>query len=321
MMTRTRIRYLKIALTVVLLAVLISNARWADSRVYIDQVSGVMSALSLALLGLGLAVSTLKWSYALRLQSLKYPFWHLFRALCGGFFLNNFLPTSVGGDAYRVYRTLPQDTRSRAVGAVVVERVVGLVALLILGSIGAILVEPRATITVIYIKALLVGAIAFAFICAAFGFAYRCGWLAMPFNTSRMVRIVVDRVMHLRRDPNAWLMLAALSFAFQTISISVIYLLFQDVAAPVSWLQCALITAIVGVAALLPISLNGLGLAEGALVGAALSLGLNYDQALVVAIVRRVLAMCLSVLCGIFYLTAQHPIAVQMRGERAPAGD
>ena len=52
---------------------------------------------------------------------------YLFRTGCFAYFFNNFLPSAIGGDVYRIYRTLPPDgDRSRAVSAVLVERVVGL---------------------------------------------------------------------------------------------------------------------------------------------------------------------------------------------------
>ena len=71
---------------------------------------------------------------------------------------------------------------------------------------------------------------------------------------------------------------------------------------PVTLRQCALIAAASGIAALLPLSINGLGLMEGSLVGMAVALGVDYDGAVLVAVIRRVMMAFVSALCGVAYL-------------------
>ena len=68
--------------------------------------------------------------------------------------------------------------------------------------------------------------------------------------------------------------------------------------------QAALITALVGAAALLPITINGLGVMEGALVGGAVMLGIDFNQAVVVAFLRRMLNLSLAASCGVLHMTA-----------------
>jgi glycosyltransferase 2 family protein len=54
-------------------------------------------------------------------------------------FFNNFLPSTIGGDSYRVIKTMHNPrSRSSAVIAVLMERLTGLAALLLLGYLGAI---------------------------------------------------------------------------------------------------------------------------------------------------------------------------------------
>ena len=74
---------------------------------------------------------------ALREAHRAWDTWPLLRILLSASFLNNFLPTAIGGDIYRVYRTVPQGTRSRAVSAVLLDRVVGLLSLMLIGAIGS----------------------------------------------------------------------------------------------------------------------------------------------------------------------------------------
>jgi PAS domain S-box-containing protein len=117
---------------------------------------------------------------------------------------------------------------------------------------------------------------------------------------------VLNRIRHamglLHNRTGQWSALLAASIAFQAISIAIIFALFAGLDANVGPAECALIAAMVGVAAALPLSINGLGLMEGALVGGAVALGIGYEEALVVAFVRRLLATCLAAGCGLVHL-------------------
>jgi PAS domain S-box-containing protein len=251
---------------------------------------------------LELIVSTAKWSYALRMHDLRYPFWFLLRALCSGFFLNSFLPSAVGGDVYRVYRTLPADGfRSRALSAVLIERAVGLLALLSLGGMGALLITDQFQVARVYCLLMLGIAVA-----GAIGIvALERGWLRSligswdklaPLNA---VRHSVGLLSNRGRD---WLALLAGSFVFQAMSIGVLFCLFAILSAQATLAQCALIAAMVGAAAVLPISINGIGVMEGALVAGAVMLGIDYDKAVMVAFLRRLLNLSLAASCGVVHV-------------------
>jgi len=62
--------------------------------------------------------------------------------------VGQFLPTSIGGDAYRAYRVLPLvEPHSRAVTSIVIDRIVGLAALLFLGAVGAVFLNGSLPVT------------------------------------------------------------------------------------------------------------------------------------------------------------------------------
>lgn len=295
-------RTLKVLVGASLLGALIGRADWTETVGHLTRLSTQTLVGVFVALVIGLVLSAWKWSYALRMLSLHYPFGTLLRVLCIGFFFNSFLPTAVGGDAYRIYRTLPRDGyRSRAVTAVALERAVGLLALLALGGAGACLLFEEFAVARFYFVAILVAATMGATVFVAF----KRGWLRGVIRRGHRVS-AADAVLHsiglLRNQRDNWLALIALSFAFQMISIGVVFALFRDITPDVTLAHCALITAMVGIAAAAPISINGIGVMEGALVGAAIGLGLDYDQALIIAIARRFIAVLLSAACGTVYL-------------------
>ncbi|MET0985548.1 MAG: lysylphosphatidylglycerol synthase domain-containing protein [Steroidobacteraceae bacterium] len=309
-------RLAKIAVATALLALLVQEADWSRTARYLERLSYSTLAAVFVAMFIGLVLSAWKWSYALKIQALSFRFGRLLRDLCTGFFFNSFLPTAIGGDAYRVYRTLPPDGyATRALAAVALERVIGLLALLVLGCVGALALMHRSTGARVYLVAAGCGALGAVLVL----FAIRHGWVDRLAHRWRHL-YAVDAFLHsvdlLRRHPDHWPPLIGLSFAFQIVSIGVIFVLYHDINATITIPQCALIAAMVGLSAIMPISINGIGVMEGAFVGTAVALGLDYEQALIVAIERRFIALLLSATCGILYLAEAHQSSAMTGQER-----
>ena len=295
-------RLLQALVTLALMVALLWRVDWQQVAHEITQFPLWSVIVALIAIVLGLLVSTWKWSWALRLHELRYPFSHLWRLLCSGFFLNNFLPTAVGGDAYRVYRTLPEEGyRLSALSAVVIERSIGFLALILLGCFGAWLLAGQFDIARVYFTLLL----AFTGAGALAVLLLERGWLrglSERWRNLRAVNVIHHDLGLLKGHHREWLALFASSVLFQANSIGIVFLLFTAADADASLAQAALITAAVGFAAAVPISINGLGVMEGALVATAVSLGLDYDKAIIVAFIRRALSMGLAILCGLYLL-------------------
>jgi hypothetical protein len=137
-------KVLRYCIAGLLVTLLLHRVNWSDAAAEMSRISLWTLAGAFVAMGIGLVVSAWKWDWALRMHDLRYSFPFLLRSLCIGFFFNSFLPTAVGGDAYRVLRTMPRDGyRSRALSAVILERAVGLLALLAIGGIGALKLADR----------------------------------------------------------------------------------------------------------------------------------------------------------------------------------
>src|SRR5262245_4787147 len=133
-------RSLKVLIACALLAALAWGIDWRDMPVHLARLEWVLGCLAVLAVVLEMPVNAWKWSWALRLHDLRFPWIYLFRTGCFGFFFNNFLPSAIGGDVYRIVRTAGREgERSRAVSAVLIERVVGLSAMLCNGLFGAVL--------------------------------------------------------------------------------------------------------------------------------------------------------------------------------------
>jgi glycosyltransferase 2 family protein len=96
--------------------------------------------LALALSPLGYWSSVSRWRLLIRSQGGDAPFGFLVRSFLVGVFFNNLLPSTIGGDAIRAYDTARSGVgRAAAVAIVVVDRFIGLLALMLFAGMGLFL--------------------------------------------------------------------------------------------------------------------------------------------------------------------------------------
>ncbi len=128
----------KLAVSVVLLAVLFSSVDtaqlWASAR----KASLVWLAASLFVYMLNMAASSWRWHLLLEAQHVRIPGRTLFGSLLVAGFFNNFLPSNIGGDVIRI-RDTASAARSKtlATTVVLVDRGLGLMALVLISAFGA----------------------------------------------------------------------------------------------------------------------------------------------------------------------------------------
>lgn len=286
-------RALRIVVSVALLVVLFFSIDWSTVPGYLERLTPSVAVLVIGIFAAQLAISAWKWQWALRIHHLHYPYPFLARVLVIGFFLNNFLPTQIGGDAYRVFRTLPSTPpKSRAISAVILERVVGFAALLSLGLLGAIALYSTDALARTYV--MLAG-------CAAVAAIGTIVFVGPRVLRSTKLAPITDNLRSICAARVEWVPLIALSLLFQVQAVFVLHLLFHALAAPISLEQAALIAAAAGIATIVPFSINGLGIVEATIAGTAVAVGVSYEGGLVVAVLMRLLLLPLTLAAGLLY--------------------
>jgi uncharacterized membrane protein YbhN (UPF0104 family) len=299
-------RWLKFIVAGALLAALAAGVDWQTLPQRLAHLEWWPFALAILVTTLQMPINAVKWGWSLRLHDVRLPWPFLVRASCSAYFFNNFLPSAIGGDVYRIYRTVPPGgEKSRAISAVLVERAVGLSVMLVNGAAGALLLWNDTPVAHSYLAIVAIVAIAAVAGLAALPFLQRLAGVAffapLAENLRRIARPRVE-----------WAWLAAMSFVFQLAVALVLYLGFRAVGVELSIAAALLITAAGGIASVLPISISGIGVVEGAIAGTAVALGVHYDQAVLGAIAIRLVVIPVSAACGIVYLWDD--------GARAPLG-
>jgi uncharacterized membrane protein YbhN (UPF0104 family) len=293
---------LKVAVSLGLVALIALRADWEGTARTLARASLPLLALVLAVMISGILLSAFRWGLLLRALEVFLPFRELQRYYFTGMFFNNFLPTSVGGDAYRVLRTRAPSGSATALSAVLVERLTGVAAMVLLAWCLAVLdarggealsAELGRWGGLALLAGLGGGILALALLRrrepAEGG---RRGWLAA----------LAGRLLAFRRRPGSLLPALLLSLVFHLFMAWGIQLLFLALGAEISFARAFIVMALSQLIGLIPVSLNGLGLSDGALIYVASLYGVPDGTGLGAALVTRLFMMLISLHGGLLYL-------------------
>jgi uncharacterized protein (TIRG00374 family) len=296
--------YIKMAVSLILIGLLIYNVEWVSFLDHLRTLSPWSILVVFVVFTVQFPISAIKWKTALKIHQLDYSLGYLLKIISIGFFFNNFLPTAIGGDAYRVFKTVPAEGfKSRAVSAVLLERIIGFSALLFLGFIGGVLtlVDEQNQLVQSYLLICAIGGI----IAVCLFFLLWLGVFARLLERIKNIKkleILTHNLGHIWNNPGLLINISMASLLFQVLAVIAISVLFDSLGSDVGYPKYAVMAAIVGLASILPISINGIGVIEGAFVLSATQLGIGYNEAIIAAFMLRILMLPLSMICGFVYL-------------------
>ena len=302
----------KIAISAVLLGVLFANV---DAGAVLRQVTRAdlapLAAAFAVLLALAV-VQAWRWTVVLRAIGARLGLRQATLNVMIGLFFNQTLPSTIGGDAVRMWRAHKLGLElGQAVNSVMIDRLSALVALLLVATVGL----PR-------LHTLLgAGGVAFwimpAFIVAgALGFAVLMILDRLPpaFMRWRLVaglarlsadarRALVDR----RFGPAVVL----ISLGIQISVSSSVWLIALALGLDVGWFDCLIMVPPVMLVSMVPISIAGWGVREGAMITAFGLVGLDTADALALSLVFGVIVSLVGAPGGAIWALT--------RPKRAPA--
>lgn len=202
---------------------------------------------ALALVPFGCLASVRRWRLLIRAQGGDAALPFLVRSLLVGVFFNNFLPSTIGGDAIRAMDTARTGVgRARAVAVVFVDRFVGLLALMLFAVMG-VLVSGKLTERVPALYAWVTGGAAVLALLAVLVFA--------------LPRIVEHRFA--LRWPGSVLARAfGWSLLLQTLVVLNGYFLARALHVPIPLASFFLIVPLALFVMMLPVSINAIGVRE-----------------------------------------------------------
>ncbi len=295
----------KFLITVLLCWLIISWIDWNAFLATLQRAHYGLIAAVFVLSLFGIAISAWKWQVVLHGHGIHYPLPSLIRWYFIAAFFNAFLPTNIGGDGYRLIKTYDNPKgRARAVSAIFLERITGVLTLGFLGYLAALIIWWQTESPLAGSLALIgtIGGFAGLLILAL---AWRFG-LTGRLSRVKQLKSIAAKTAELVADWQGQMArltaVMALSFAFHLFRIGFIWLLILGLGTAVDPIELVMALFTVEVAAMLPISIGGLGVMEGSFVYVMGSFGLSHEVGLASMLLHRVLTLVLGLLGAILYL-------------------
>lgn len=278
-------------------------------------------AASFMMYWVGIYLLVIRWQVMLKTQNINATFGFLFGSYLVGYFFNNFLPTSIGGDVYRIYDTskLKNSSGMKAASIVLMERTTGVVSSIIylffalaIGFVKSSQVELMVGNWRVSNHLLIVLIIAFFIISILV-------ILIMLFPDSFRLNKLFRKLKFLHRwEPKLKQMYDTFKdfrkyklILFLTILLSLIlqfaFTLNYSLAGTgfgitkLSLLSYIFIVQLCGIISMIPVSIGGIGVREGAFVVLAGALGGEKNIATIVSIAILIMILIPGVVGGIVY--------------------
>lgn len=256
-----------------------------------------------------LVVGSIRWQAFLRALGLALPAPTALRLYLVGTFFNAFLPTGVGGDVYKAYRLRTADGGlAPPVTSVILDRLAGLVGLALIGAVAVLSRVGRGDHRALVFVA---GALSLSVLAAvALGWLGRSAilrWLSARSSSRSLwsgVRSVAVQASAALGEPRAAGLGLAGGLLAQGLTLAAMALLLGSLGADLPLDALATVMVVAGVAASLPITVNGLGVREGTLVWALGAYGMPTESALAFAILVLGLLLMSSAIGGLVYVVA-----------------
>lgn len=274
-------------------------------------------ALATSLHIVGLLISAYRWQQLLKVQHVDAPLKDLIRSyLIGGFF-NNFLPTRVGGDIYRMIDSKKYSgTLLRPFAVIIVERLTGVYALLLIGIV-AVISYPRFE----EVKSLAIALFALALAGIAgvllfYGSDRFADWLKrmtarLPSRMGTKLLAMFDAFWYFSRSRAVLLRTFLLGFLLQINVILYFFFIAKGLHMPLNLQEAAFVMPILICIQLLPLTPNGIGVREFSYIYLLRPFGVDEALAVAFSLWDYILTFFYGLIGGLLYLLRSEKRKVQ----------
>ena len=296
------------------LAVSLTLMAWLYRRVDLTGIGSVIAGTHLglllvvfALLFFNTAISTLKWQILLKADDVVLPFNNLLASYMVGTFFNVFLPSNIGGDAYRIYDVARQSAKPvHTFASVFVDRLSGFCALAIMGFIFPLsslgLLSGR--------RVLLLPLLVFAAIVLLIWGLYQQRLVRWGLRVTRLDRIAVisrsldqflGSITTYKEKPGVLTRIMGVSFCFQFTVIICVYVLSRAVGIQIPFVFFCAFVPLISLLEALPISIFGLGLRDAGYVFFFTQVGHTREGGLAMALLYVAVSLVYAAVGGLVF--------------------
>lgn len=298
----------KVVFSVGLFAFLFQRVRFDQVLASVRAADPRMLAAAVALFIVSNLIGSYQWGRLLKVVDIHIPYWKVCAYYHVGLFFNNFLPANIGGDIARVSDASRYGpTKTAALSAVLMDRLVGTVALAGLALMTTLPAIDRFHLTLVYLALVGFFAISVAMVWAIFHPAL------LPALERQLHRFGLGRLgPHLddlaarlagyRGQRTLFARLLLVGVLTQVSRIFVHALVARALGIDVPLIYFFLFVPLLAVIVSLPISLNGIGVREGAGIVLFGLVGVDRAHAFSLQFTTYLVAVSVSLLGGLVFL-------------------
>ncbi len=293
------------------LIVFLVKTQFKDIRSALEIIKSVnkpLLILSLSTHIFGIWITAVRWNTLLGTQKVKLGTTTLTLTVLIGFFFNNFLPTSIGGDVFRTYdaakkANIPIETSA---SIIIVERFSGIISASTYAIIALFL-----GFTAIGNRSFIIPVIIFFIICIIIAFLIlnpSILRLNKLINKIKFLKKVKEKLANiyftfLSFKKFKWVLVRVMiySFLLQFAVILNYFLAAKSLGINLNLTAFIFIVPVVTIIAMVPISIGGIGIRENTLVFIITAMGVGSEQAAICALLIFLMLIFIGIIGGITY--------------------
>jgi len=297
-----------VSLTILVL-ILIFKTSLKDVFNVLKNVDIFWLVVSFSLHGLGLLISAVRWQILVKAQGDAVPLAFLVKSYLVGNFFNTILPSRIGGDVVRIWDgSKYSKTLLKSSAIILVERLTGIIVLLLFAFGSALFrLDMAQKVPVIWVS-LIIGFLGLAAILLFFTTFIEKIINKIPSKDflKKIIQKIIEfrsTIIFYKTKKTALFRAFVWAFLLQTNVILHFFLIGKALHLNIKFIDYLVFIPIVMIIQLIPITINGLGLREGAYIEIFEFYGIAPESAFSFALIDVAFMLIIGVIGAIIYVT------------------
>ncbi len=296
----------KMAVSLLFLYWLIIKINWRDVFFYAQKISFWQILIYFLLFFLSTSISAYKWSILARAKNFSISFKESLNLYLAGSFINNFMPSFIGGDTYKAYILGKLDGEKRyaqAASTVILDRLTGLLGTMFLVLFFGILNWKVVAAHYFFLVLLagIAGGILFLFILEKS--TKYIFWEKLSQKLPKKILEFVKILHQYYLDKKLFLRAILLAVLFAFVGLALLnFVMFWALGIKISILNYLSVIFLISIVSSIPLSINNIGVQEWAYITFFGIFGIDPAAVITVSIIIRILQMLASFTALPFYL-------------------
>lgn len=300
---------IKASVSIGFLAYVILKVNWTDVLYDVRRVEWWQFLIYVIILIAGMAISSYKWKLLADYKNFHLSHFDYFKYYLAGTFINNFMPSFIGGDTYKAYQVGRVDRRfTEAASTVMFDRFTGLAGAMIIAVLFSILNIKNVlkSNVLIIVNIIIILSLFVDVIIAKVKKSELWEKLTKKFLPEK-VSCLIREVYSYGDDKMIIKKSILLAMAFNIVGVALVnYVLFWSLGIRINVLDYLSVIFLTSIVASVPISINNIGIKEWSYITFFGALGIAPAPVITVSILSRILQMLVSFLALPVYLKGKY---------------